>query len=156
MFKTIAETAKELNVTKQCIYKKLSTLKEKLNTHVNVENGVKLISSEGRGIIKNNLDESPFNAMKNVKNEENQENLMSLNEFKQLQDRLNEQYENRIKQLEVTIDYLKQENDNKNKQLDSKDKLLENMQVLLKSQTLLPDESLNTKKKWWPFSKIKG
>lgn len=159
MFKTISETAKELNVTKQCIYKKLSTLKKELNGHVNVERGVKSISKEGIEIIKNNLDESPFNFSKNIKNKaENERSYKSSvkdEEFKNIQDALNQQYESRIKQLEDIVEYLKKESENKNKQLETKDKLLENMQVLLKDQKeLIESKALsNSKKKWWPFKK---
>jgi hypothetical protein len=159
MFKTISETAKELNVTKQCIYKKLSTLKEELNGHVNVEKGVKTISKEGIEIIKNNLDESPFNFSKIIKNKDENEKLYTSNindkEFKKVQEALNQQYENRIKQLEDTVEYLKKESESKNRQLETKDKLLENMQVLLKDQKeLIERKSISSyKKKWWPFKK---
>jgi hypothetical protein len=163
MFKTIAETAQELKVTRQCVYKKLSRLKPELENHITVENGVKLISHKGIEIIKNDINNPVYTKTKknDNKNEKNNDEKASINNDENNDKRLQfefvkELYESKIKQMEDTIDYLKQENDNKNKQLEnkdrqleSKDKLLENMQVLLKDQQLLIESKNKSKWKFW-------
>lgn len=161
MFKTIAETANELKVTRQCVYKKLSKLKVELENYITVENGVKLISNKGIEIIKNDINnpKSTVNRKTYDKIEKDSRAEVSkedtLKDDKRLQfDLIKELYDSKIRQLEETINYLKLENDNKNKQmenkdnqLENKDKLLENMQVLLRDQKLLASKS----KEWWKF-----
>ncbi len=138
MFKSIADTAKELNVSKQCIYKKLSTFKDELKGCVKVENGSKLISLDGIEKIKNTLVDSTLN----------QKNIDNTDSFNA---KLLNQYENRIKQLENTIENMKNQYESEVKYLrtesDNKTELLRNMQILLKEQKLLESKT------WWKFWK---
>lgn len=159
---TITEAANELNVTRQCIYKKLSLLKDELKSYIVIKNSQKFLAVEGIDIINRNL--NPIEEEKKVSIENNNIDN-NVNELNVLNTQLITQYENQISDLKKNIDFLKSNYENqilhltnesseKNKQLESKDRLLENMQVLLKNQQLLLDEK--KKKKWWPFSKLKS
>ena len=176
---TINQVSEILKVSKQCIYKKLNLLKDVLNPHLSIQNGIKYLSEEGLQIINKNLNSNKkLKDLKSLKKFEYDENVIEIfkqqiNDLKQQKENLQHELETRVFELsknhkeqineikssyENQFEHFKKESFEKNKQLESKDKqlenkdkLLENMQVLLKDQKLLLEEKI--KKQWWQFWK---
>jgi chromosome segregation ATPase len=169
---TITEAANELNVTRQCVYKKLTVLRKDLKPYIVVKNSQKFLTTDGIELINENLNSSNNNK-KNDKaiNEVNSKDVLKdeikhITELKIMyEDRikeLKEENENRIKDLKEEIDNLRDESREKNKLIssiqresESKNDLLKNMQILIKEKEENSKKILLNKKRtrWWQFKK---
>lgn len=160
---SINEAAQELNVTKQCIYKKIKTLNE-LNNHIFIKNNIKYISKEGLDLIYKNLNSEQVNESLNDLNELNNLNLNSLirliENYKEQIVLLNTQHENHLNDLKnnylFQIESLTEQLKTKDFQIETKDqqflqqtKLIENMQVLLKQHQDTNQKLIEEKKSIW-------
>ena len=119
---TVIEVSKMLNVTRQCIYSKLNTLREELKENITIKDNTKYLNEFAIEIIKKTLKDPT--AKTNNKSKKQSNDL----------------------DIDLTIQMLKEQLKIKDEQLKSKDKLIENMQILLKKEqenTLILSENLN-------------
>lgn len=135
----VGEIAELLNVTKQCIYKKINSL-ENVKQHLTIKNKTKYLTNEGISILKQNIKPNTESSILNVEH------------------RLKSYYEKQIENLKEII--IKNNDDHERilqllqNQLITKDKHLENMQVLLKNEQDKNKLLLTSaEKKWWQFWK---
>lgn len=137
-FYTVGETAKLLNVTKQCIYKKINLLN--VDQHLTTMNNTKYITNAGIEILRKNIklaNSEPFN---------NVEQRLMTHYEQQILD-LKDNIVKNSKEYEKIIQILQN-------QLETKDRHLENMQVLLKNEQDKNKLFLSSnEKKWWQFWK---
>ena len=149
---SIAECAEILGVTKQCVYKKLETIKRDIKPFLTFKQGVKYIAPEGIELIKQSIKpvQQPSTCLNGElkQNVENVEISKFLNDYTKLNDNLIRHYEN-------TIDYLKKEVEEKNRiingLLNSSEEQVRAFQILLKENQdkILYLEEKQQKKKWW-------
>ena len=119
---TVIEVSKMLNVTRQCIYSKLNTLREELKENITIKDNTKYLNENAIEIIKKTL--------KNPTDKTNNKSKKQSNDL----------------DINLTIQMLKEQLKIKDEQLKSKDKLIENMQILLKKEqenSLMLSENLN-------------
>jgi len=161
---TITETAGQLNVTRQYVYKKLDELKDEIEPFIILKNNVKYLKPEGIGILRDNIKNTGtklnVNTIADIEKDSKIKNALDTNNS--LTDQIINNYEGQIKYLKDElskkdevyngfISDLKERITHFEKESLEKNKLLENMQVLLKDQKLLTEQT--EKKKFWNFWK---
>jgi predicted DNA-binding protein YlxM (UPF0122 family) len=124
---TIAEVAKELEVSKNTVYNRLKGLQKDLKPFVKVTKGITYIEEEGMEIIRKAV---------YVENEETKENETieadNVNPFQALQ-------EDYINTLKTTIEMLERDKE------DLKNQLTEQTEIVKRQQILQLNEQYNTK-----------
>lgn len=127
MLYTITEAAKQLQVSRVTVYKKIESIKD-LKSHVKIKNNIKYIDDTGLDIIKlsmaNNSD-SKVDTEEEIDEAVKQSNETYSEQFTDLQDKY-------INSLQSQIEYLKNELEVKNKLISDQARMIENSQVLLR------------------------
>lgn len=131
---TVYETAQQLEVSKQTIYKKLEEIPE-LKEYIVIQDKIKYLKPEALPIIQDSLKSRTTGAR--------QDNYV---------EDLKRMYEARIQDLQDQVNYLKQESTKKNELIETNQELLKNLQVIINNvnnKQLVANIEKN--RKWYKF-----